>query len=106
MTATAPSKKPTISKSEITKTIDGYRCKALVTIGGQTHPKTFLLLVPVSAYEKIKARQGQVDPEQIESLLINRIRQSIQDGVLGTVPPSTDTVDLGTLDDREVDGLL
>lgn len=106
MSATAPRKEPTISKPEITKTIDGYRCKALVMSEGQTELKTFLLLVPVGTYEKIKARQGQVDPEQVEVLLINRIRQSIQDGVLGTVPASADTVDLGTLDDREIDALL
>ncbi len=98
-------KPPTISDIQVVKTTEGYRCKAIVMVDGETRSRTFLLLVPPGTYGKIEGHFGRFGTKEVEGVFEKRIRQSIQTGVLRTVPPSAEVVDLWSLHAGEIDAL-
>lgn len=80
----------------------GYRCSASVEMKGKSKPFSFALVVPPGAYAKIEAGFGRrFGDSDVRSLFQARIKQYIENGVL-----SNWSVDLGSLDSREVDGLF
>ncbi len=105
-TSAAPRRKaPTISNIHVEVTHEGYRCKATVVIDGETRSRTFLLLVPPGTYGKIEGHFGRFGTKEVEAVFEKRIRQSIQTGVLRTVPPSEEVVNLWSLQAGEIDAL-
>ena len=92
-----------IHDPSVEATTAGYRCRASVDVKGKEKPFSFALLVPPGAYAKIEAGFGRgFGATDIGSLFEARISQYIENG--GVLLKWS--IDLGSLDSREVDGLF
>ena len=94
-----------ISEIYVEHAIEGYRCRALVSVDGATWG-IFLRLIPPDTYFQIESHLGCFGVKEVQLLFEKRIRQFIESRRLGSFPASAGPVGIRALENQEVDGLF